>query len=274
MSELEDQFLGFCRTPDIRKLESPRSYPVFEFPKITMNENIRRELKQMPSKGTSILGKRMEAFFKIAISQSERYHLLAHSIQVIEGKRTLGELDFLLRDTENGKILHVELVYKLYLYDPGFASENDRWIGPKRKDRYSYKIQKLTKNQFPLLHHPATATYLERLGIDPAQVEQQLCFKAQLFAQPAQLQEDFQVNENCLIGHWIIYAEFLSGDYENCQFVSPPKVSWSAGPDSGSHWKSFTEIQKTIDRLFSEGQVPLLWMKNSSDYSSFFVVNW
>lgn len=271
--DLKAQFQGFFQTNDLFTEKLLASYPVFEFPQIQMNAEVIKDLENIPQKGTSILGKRMEAFFKIAIKHSERYELVDHSIQVIQDKQTLGELDFLVYDRYRQKNLHVELVYKLYLYDDSFEKEIDRWIGPKRKDSLHRKLKRLQQKQFPLLANPATIPYLEKYGLISEGIEQQICFKAQLFDQ--MYSEDYPlINQNCLRGRWISKDQFTSADYGKFQFYSPEKIEWSASPENNESWVSYAEIKNEIEDLFELGQVPLIWMSNGDSFRSFFIVNW
>ncbi len=270
---LEAQFLGFCQTNDIITNELFPSYPVFEFPKINLSPAILADLENIPKQGASILGKKMEAFFKIAIKHSPRYELIDHSIQIIQDKQTLGEFDFLVFDKDRDQNLHVELVYKLYLYDASFEKEIDRWIGPKRKDSLHRKLNRLRQKQFPLLKHPASSSYLEKYGLNSDEIEQQICFKAQLFSKEKSSNYEL-INQNCLTGQWIHFKEFTADQYGKFQYYSPKKLEWSSDPSSNWDWMEYSEILEKIERLFNEGQVPLVWMKKPNTFYSFFIVNW
>jgi hypothetical protein len=47
---------------------------------------------------------------------------LYENIQVIEDKKTIGEIDFLLKKNTK-QVIHMELAYKFYLFDPSISSE-------------------------------------------------------------------------------------------------------------------------------------------------------
>ena len=74
------------------------------------------------------------------------YQLLGHSIQKIEGAKTLGELDFLLLNTDTGLIEHWEVALKYYLAEADFSLPN--WYGLNRTDTLIRKMKHFTQKQF------------------------------------------------------------------------------------------------------------------------------
>ena len=64
-----------------------------------------------------MLGKQAETCFEFLLKQSKRYQLLAANIQIQGEIKTLGELDYLVFDSETSKTLHIELACKFYLFD-------------------------------------------------------------------------------------------------------------------------------------------------------------
>lgn len=101
-----------------------------------------------------------------AIKVSENYEVLFENIQILEGKNTIGEIDFILREVETEQVIHLELAYKFYLYDPDISDTPiDNWIGPNRNDSLVEKLEKLKQKQFPLLHHPASKEVFEKVDV-------------------------------------------------------------------------------------------------------------
>lgn len=74
------------------------------------------------------------------------YQLLGHSIQKIEGARTLGELDFVVLNRETLEVEHWEVAVKYYLAEADFSLNH--WYGLNRTDRLSRKLQHFTQKQF------------------------------------------------------------------------------------------------------------------------------
>lgn len=103
------------------------------------------------------LGHLAEKIVSELIKSSSNYKVLYENIQVIEGKQTIGEIDFIIEELKTKTLIHMELAYKFYLYDPNISSEPiNNWIGPNRNDSLKEKLEKLKRKQFPLLYHTRT----------------------------------------------------------------------------------------------------------------------
>lgn len=223
-----------------------------------------------------ILGKRAEYFFAETVEQSSRYELLTQNLQVFEDQQTLGEFDFFVKDQLLNQTLHVELVYKFYLYDPEISSEMNRWTGPNRNDSLVRKLEHLRHHQLPLLENSHAKAMLEFMGLQPKKLIQQVCFKANLFVPKSLLHHDFPlINPDCIAGYWIFSKDFSAEQYGKFQFFSPKKPDWPAAPECNSVWKSFETIQQEVKELLNHKKSALLWMKKSDlVYERFFVVWW
>ena len=271
---LQKQYLGFLNTPPLwrhellglKQFQHPPKDPVF-----TGREIPQRHLKE----NELILGKKAESFFEAAVKHSLNYNLLAANVQVHQEKITLGEMDFLLKDKYRGQFLHVELVFKYYVYDPSFDEELARWIGPNRKDTFLQKLSRLKEKQLPLLFKPETLPFLSNLALNPEELQQEVYFKASLFV-PKQLQQkQFPIiEESCIAGYWIHFSEFSKEEYGASEFYTPKKKDWPISPEHGEEWYAFSEIQKEIQRHLEQKRSPLVWRKNEKNYERFFVVWW
>lgn len=73
---------------------------------------------------------------------------LRHGLPVREEARTLGELDFLFR--HEGRLCHLEVALKFYLYSAGATCLGSRYIGPNAGDTLERKAAKLLGHQLPL----------------------------------------------------------------------------------------------------------------------------
>lgn len=83
------------------------------------------------------------------------YQLLGHSIQKIEGPRTIGELDFLILNQDNGQVEHWEVALKYYLGERDLSLPY--WYGLNRSDTLARKLNHFTQKQFQFqdaLEHP------------------------------------------------------------------------------------------------------------------------
>lgn len=272
-NRVQRQFSGFLRTHSLWLKNDIFEYPLFHVPKLTTYK-ISPEVVPEPS--ASVLGKRVEEFFRFYIQHYSEEEVLAFNEQIIQDKITLGELDFILKNPITSEISHVELVYKFYLYDPDLGErEEEHWVGPNKRDFLVRKLRHLKERQFPLLRQPATAALLDRLKIPVDQVVQKLCFKANLFV-PFEFKAELDnVNPAAVQGFWVRRKEFFAGAFENMIFYSPKKQDWPILPEYNELWLSFDDFKPLILEMLDREQSPLVWMKTpSNQFRRFFVVWW
>lgn len=269
------QFEGFLNTPALWR-NYFQEIQQFQLPQI--KDPLEKPIAEdLPSLSTNfVMGKRVERFFEWIIRQNQGYKLLAENMQISRNKITLGELDFLLKDLINQQVYHVEMVYKFYVYDPSFTAENQRWIGPNRKDTLLQKTKKLKEKQFPLLFKPETKELLSSLNLNAEEVLQQSCFKANLFV-PGELQNKqfSEINSDCIAGIWLHFNEFKTSSCKNFEYYAPKKQDWPISPEHGETWFSHSEIINQIDILFENKKASLIWVKKpGNNYERLFVVWW
>ncbi len=113
------------------------------------------------------LGARFEAMWRFFLEHHSFYQVLAANLQIIEAGRTLGAIDFLIRDLYSGQVIHLELAVKFYLYSPGGASRGGLadWIGPNPDDDLAKKITHLKARQLPLTTDATTMAVLKEKGL-------------------------------------------------------------------------------------------------------------
>nr|WP_279347018.1 DUF1853 family protein [Gramella sp. AN32] len=246
----------------------------FQFPEVAISDKIIEQLKDLEHPRNKVLGKRMESFFKIAMDHSERYTVIGSNIQIISEKITLGEIDFLLWDHQINKPLHVELIYKFYLYDPGFDSEVQKWLGPNRNDSLAKKLNKLKSKQLPLLFRKESRDVIKKFNIDMEQIQQQICFKAQLFLPPDIESNSEFINPDALFGNYSNLQKFkeLSRNFET--LALPGKTGWSLNPEKNNSWEKPSEVLIKIEKQLQEKRAPLIWIKNHDQFKSAFITWW
>lgn len=271
MNNLKTQFLGFINTPslftelngltqiqlDIDEIQD------FDFTKLNVRDNL-------------TLGVRIERFFEFYIQQFKNYDLIKNNIQIINNKQTLGELDFILYDKKTQKYLHVEHVYKFYLYDDSIKNEIDRYIGPNRNDTLTKKLAKLKDKQFPLLYKDETQEYLD--GLDINTIEQRICLKGNIFVPLHLLGKNIPIiNSSCVRGFYISREEFVIQErYKKFEYFLPSRDDWVSDCSTNNTWINFDNAIEEIDLLLNREKSPLIWLKNKKENitQSFFVTWW
>ena len=219
------------------------------------------------------LGHLAEKIVAILIKSSTNYKILYESIQLIENEKTIGELDFILLHQYTKQLIHVELTYKFYLYDPGISSEMlNNWIGPNRNDSLREKLDKTKNKQFPLLYHRATQTKLKTLEIN--NISQKLCLLVSLFI-PYQSKINLpSAYQKAIKGYYLNLEKFLGLDHSEKTYCLPDKREWGIDPSDNEYWKDLGQINNTIIERIAEKQSLLCWQKHKDSFSAFFIVWW
>ncbi len=92
------------------------------------------------------LGKLVEEFVFEVFTLSKSIEVVAQNVQINKEKISVGEIDCILKELD--QLIHLEIVYKFYLYDESIDTEQlngelNRWIGPNRNDNLVKKLTKL-----------------------------------------------------------------------------------------------------------------------------------
>lgn len=218
------------------------------------------------------LGQLVEYFVFSEMKTNLDIEIIEQNIQVIENKITIGELDCLILD--NHKPVHIEIVYKFYLYDESLpGNEIDKWIGPNRNDSLKQKITKLKNKQLPLLHHSKTSEIINSLGYKSGLFDQKVHFKAQLFT-PLKFNKNKinLLNKKCIQGTYItlnklhLYTGFL--------FYIPNKLDWLVKPHNEVNWISFEDCQMYVKIQHLKKRSVMVWIKTKVSIEKCFIVFW
>ncbi len=263
---LQKRYEGFLNTPVLWQNAPLLGLQPFKIPvtystiPIAVDSNLR-------------LGKYVERLVTFQLNQTKNISILAENIQIQQHKHILGELDCIL--LKDGKPVHLEIVYKFYVYDPKVGtSEIAHCIGPNRKDSLIEKLEKLRDKQLPLLKTEACAPYLKALQLDAEQIAQEVYFKAQLFlpytAQKTVLKT---LHPACVVGYYVSQIEFQK--LIACKFYRPTKKDWLITPHTSVNWIDFNAIKVLTAPDLEQHYSVLLWVKhNTGILQKIFLVWW
>ena len=264
--DLQRNFEGYLNTPLLWQ-----GTEVYNFQQCVLRDSLPQPFNERINTHLR-LGKLVERFVSQELSQSNVCEILAENIQIQDGKRTIGELDALIM--LNNKPIHLEIIYKFYLYDPNEGhDELSHWIGPNRKDSLLEKLDKLKNKQLPLLYHSKTQPFLERLKINRHQIEQKVLFKAQLFL-PLDYDDQifFLLNQECVEGFYLKKENLYK--YKTSKFYIPKKINWLMPAHPDVEWLDYTEFTSEIDLYLDKKMAPLCWSDSNGGFQKFFVVWW
>lgn len=90
------------------------------------------------------VGRYFENLVAFWLQHVRRVEMIGHGVQLREGKRTVGEIDFLFLD-ENGDLNHWEAAVKFFLHFPN--PDGSHFPGPNATDNFELKTTKLFESQ-------------------------------------------------------------------------------------------------------------------------------
>jgi len=151
------------------------------------------------------LGLRFEHYIAYWLMISPNFSLIAQNIQIIEpyvspykkGSHTHGEIDFIIKDLQTEKIIHLEVSVKFYLGSAPYENPY-QWFGTNTNDQLGKKVDHLKQHQTQLSNN--FSSYLDNLGYS---IDSKQCFlKGRLFY-PQGIEISPQgIADNHLRGRW------------------------------------------------------------------------
>lgn len=266
-TKTELQYLGFLNTPLLWQ-----HTPLLELSQLEITQTHHKTFRDIAAKKYR-LGHLVEQFVFHELEQQNSIKVHAKNIQIKRQKQTIGELDCLL--TLNSNPIHLEIVYKFYLYDESVGyTELEHWIGPNRNDSFIEKITKLKHKQLPLLYASETSEVINNLQLNVSDIVQKVYFKAQLFV-PIHLENKplRTINNACIEGYYLAYKDLhiLKGH----QFYIPEKLDWLLKPHISVNWLQFETAQQVILPFITQHKSPLCWsLSPKGTLQKLFVVWW
>ena len=263
---IQKRYEGFLKTPCLWKRNTISNLPQLELVSKSdkIDINIDEKLR---------LGKYVERLVSFELKQQKNISIIAENIQIKKEKMTSGELDCLL--LKNNKPIHLEIIYKFYLYDASVGSDEiDHFIGPNRKDSLKEKLIKLKTKQLPLLYTAECKKYLNQLDIKAEVISQQVYFKAQLFMPFTKQSMRLKIlNADCVVGFYINKKEL--DNFSDCKFYIPQKKDWLVIPHTRVDWLNFIDFKTIVQDYFKEQFSPLCWIKlKNGELKKVFLVWW
>jgi hypothetical protein len=219
------------------------------------------------------LGHLAEKIVSELIKSSTNYRVLYENIQLIEDKKTIGEIDFIIEEIASSQVIHLELAYKFYLFDPSISSSPiNNWIGPNRNDSLREKLEKLKHKQLPLLYHNCAKAKFNNIEIED--VSQAICLLVSLFV-PYEYKGSFSpIYGKAIRGFYFNFETFSNLDNSEKEYHLPPKKEWGMNPSENENWTDFAGVGNFINTSMKEKQASLCWQKSKDSYVAFFIVWW
>lgn len=172
------------------------------------------------------LGHLYEDALQHLLEQSDSIALLSSNLQVADDSgRTLGEMDFILRDRLEGGDYHLELAVKFYLAHRG--SDGWGYPGPDPRDNWQRKLERMQTHQLHFAEEPNAKRMLEeRFGITQIAVRQLIYGRLfhHIEADEHPLPESMSVDG--LRGRWLYLKEWSQWMASTAELRVIPKALW------------------------------------------------
>lgn len=218
------------------------------------------------------LGRHFELLLQAWMTAGEDdIELLAANLPVRDGKRTVGEFDFIVR--YRGEIEHWEAAIKFYL-GTGDQQQRHQFFGPNTADRLDIKLNRLTSHQLQLADHPAAQAVLAERGLPVAR--SRCLMKGRLFhpfdtapAAPA------GINPHHESGWWLSHEDFLARfEDSGSRFVFLPKSLWLSPltAEESRDGLSFWEMGEMLASADTEQATHIAIVDDAGEISRGFVV--
>ncbi|MAC34580.1 MAG: hypothetical protein CME38_13400 [Haliea sp.] len=168
------------------------------------------------------LGHYFEALYACLLQDLLGWDVIARNLPVREGGRTLGELDFLVRNPRTGQVEHHEIAIKFYLGCRAAGDGAARWYGPNSRDRLDLKAGRLLGHQARLSELPATRSTLARLGLPLPDCARVWMPGYLFYPREQRLAPPADVAANHLRGYWARAASMAPDEMVNAVPLEKP----------------------------------------------------
>lgn len=246
-----------------------------------------RELDHDPIKLESLLaaqndqrlGNYFETLWAFALQLNPRYQLIERNLQIHDGERTLGEMDFIVLDNETGRYAHWELAIKFYL-GLGDTVRHKAWQGPGKKDRLDLKVEHLLSRQSLLSTHPVAKALLKQRGI--VIEDRGVILKGRLFYPWQQCRpgdHPYCANPSHLGGQWLTRQQLMHSYGAKSRFLPLIRSGWMANilhEQSATDTYSKHGLMRLVDSGLYRLPLHVISLQGSVEQERLFIVdnNW
>lgn len=194
------------------------------------------------------LGFYSEALLSFFFQTFPGIELLLQNYQIIEDKRTLGEVDFIIKWQD--RIIHIECAVKFYLCDHSKDVQDlHSWIGPACKDDLGRKMKKVIEHQLPIIESSSFRDFF-----DYSNIESFIFLKGKLFVNQ-EVQCDWV--KKSLLGQYLYLKEFKNSS--ELHLLSKPNwLSIHNEKDLNDATETLTDnsLLKKAELVMSSGRNP------------------
>ncbi|MDH5393926.1 MAG: DUF1853 family protein [Gammaproteobacteria bacterium] len=178
------------------------------------------------------LGLYFEKLIHYWLSINPQFDIMRNNLIVSSEKITLGEFDFIIKDHQTGRTVHLEVAVKFFL-----EIINDKkscWVGPNTRDRLDLKVDKLLNQQIELSNSSLVKSQLKQQNINID--DHWVILKGRLFKNSNKLES------GCC---WLSISDFMHSQNSDSLWLILDKPHWlSAISNVSEHFLAAQLYQK------------------------------
>lgn len=244
--------------PDIQNTLpiDPVAFSIWLNEQIETPENLEQYIEQQRSQR---LGIYYETLWRYFLENFPGFDLITHNLPVRGFSSTLGEFDFIVRNTRTEQIYHVEIATKYYLSHK--FDNTGYWLGPSLKDRFDIKANHLLNHQIVLSKTPEGKRALAELDVfNPTQV---ICVGGMLFYGKQACPLHPLTNAGHAHALHVSLNDFID-QWEHPCWMFVPRHDWLAPINIRARYakiQNHNDIAQLINMAFSRQSQPLMIAK-------------
>lgn len=224
---------------------------------LALDQNPEPLLAHLENGTSRRLGHYFERLYHFALASILEWPVLLRNTPVRDSTgRTLGELDFVVRNPTSGGLTHIEVAVKFYL---GHVEGGQTiWFGPNSHDRLDLKTRRMIDHQCRMTEREETRVMLGAHHIDGA-ITTAMALPGNLFypAFGAQASAPTWAYTHHERGYWIRHSELMRVDIADWAPLQKPHwlgpYQTSGAPDSDLTKKALNAVVETNrPRLFAK----------------------
>lgn len=188
------------------------------------------------------VGQYFEKLVHYWLEHVRRVEIVGAGVQVLDGKRTIGEIDFLFVD-EAGELNHWEIAVKFFLHHPD--RDGSHYPGPNARDDFERKATKIFGQQLALTEASHPDVTVRRAFVKG------LVFYHPDVGRPSERPERMPADHG--YGEWIRSDQLdqLTERWAGASGAILDKPHWLAGPAIGAHLP-IEDVRELLDDRFAE----------------------
>jgi len=193
--ELKPLFDWVRATPSLFEAEPPI---VSKPPFVTKGD-----IKEAPYQGNRRLGFVYQHLCSELFSSTSAYSSIAEEIQLNHNGKTIGSVDFIVKNKKSEQFEHWEVAVKFYLLHQGL------WFGPNAHDRLDLKLTHMLEHQLPL----SSTEHFSKLYPMWANASQHLLMQGRLYINPFNSEPTpeecggYKLNPTQIAGRWCYQSQ-------------------------------------------------------------------